>query len=402
MLGDTLRMMDLVLLLVILVGALYGWRAGLITSALTAIGWFAGLLIGLWAAPELIAWLRPETGPDASVVTTVVLALILASVGAGLLGRVGAALVRVTSWRPVRLVDATAGAAAVAVAMSFAAWAVPNATRPYLDAQAADAVENSRVWSALNQRIPGPVREAGSDLTRRVEASPFPQLFDYPAPSVEPAPADESATATAGVRRAADSVVKVRTSMRCDRASVGSGWVVSPGRVVTNAHVVAGADRVSVQVGGTGPRSSATVVAFDTDQDLAILRVDDLDARPLARADLDPGDDGVVAGFPRGGDYRVRAATVLGEGPTRTRDVSDSRSVTRDVLTLRTTVVEGNSGGPLLTTSGAVAGTVFARAADTDTRGFAVAGERADALLNRAGQLDRPVDTGACPADAAA
>lgn len=392
-------MLDVLLILLIAVAALYGWRAGLITSVLTAIGWFAGLSAGLWATPRIVEEVRPETGSSATAVVTVVTALVLASVLAGLLGRVGVSLVRITSWRPVRFVDAAAGAAAVAVAMSFAAWAVPNAARPYLDGQAGSAVEDSRVWSTLNERMPDPAREVASGLARSVEASPFPQLFDYPASTVDAAPPDESVVTGPGVERAAQGVVKVRAALSCDRGSVGSGWVVSDERVVTNAHVVAGADRVSVQVGGTGPRLQATVVAFDTEQDLAVLRVDDLTARPLQRASLEPGANGVVAGFPRGGAYHLSAARVLGEGETRTRDVYGDRQVTRDMVTLETTVVEGNSGGPLLTPSGAVAGTIFARAADNGQRGFAIADDSAGSLLDRASDLDDPVGTGSCLAE---
>ncbi|YAL84436.1 MarP family serine protease [Dermacoccaceae bacterium W4C1] len=395
-------MVDLVLVVCILLAALFGWRQGIITSGLAAAGWLVGLLFGLWVVPLLLerTELTPQQ-PATAALVVVLVTLVLAGVCAGITGSLGRRLVRATGSRAVRGVDSAAGAVALTAAMAVGAWAVPNSALPYLSAESADAVEGSSVWQALNRSMPQGARSAADDLTRRLQTSPFPEVFDYEVPQNDlPAP-DASVTNNQAIKDAADSIVKVRVTEGCQSMSVGSGWVLSEHRVVTNAHVVAGADRLDVQVGDGSTRERATVVAFDPDLDLAVLSVPDLDAEPLPVAEAASGDDAVVAGYPRGGDYHLSAARVLSQGNVSTRNIYSSAMVTRDVLTMETTVVPGNSGGPVLTEDGKVAGTVFAKAADNSEVGFAVSLQGSESFLRSGEQADDAVNTGACLSEAA-
>ena len=74
------------------------------------------------------------------------------------------------------------------------------------------------------------------------------------------------------MRAAGQSVVRV-LGTACGLGVQGSGWVAADGVVVTNAHVVAGQDDTSVQVGGQGERLDAQAIHFDVRNDLAVLRV---------------------------------------------------------------------------------------------------------------------------------
>ena len=74
------------------------------------------------------------------------------------------------------------------------------------------------------------------------------------------------------MRAARASVVRV-LGTACGLGVQGSGWVAGNGLVVTNAHVVAGQDDTTVQIGGAGERLDAQAVHFDPRNDLAILRV---------------------------------------------------------------------------------------------------------------------------------
>ena len=151
------------------------------------------------------------------------------------------------------------------------------------------------------------------------------------------------------------SVVKITgVAASCNRGQEGSGWVLAPGRVVTNAHVVAGMARAA-RAGPRAPGASydARVVVFDPRRDLAVLAVPGLRGpgaalgRQLAR-----GDGAVVAGFPLDGPYRLDAARVREVLDARGSDIYGEPGTVREVYSLYARVQPGNSGGPLLSADG--------------------------------------------------
>jgi S1-C subfamily serine protease len=188
-------------------------------------------------------------------------------------------------------------------------------------------------------------------------------------------------------------VVKI-LGTACGLGVEGSGWVAAPGLVVTNAHVVAGQDDTRVLVRGEGPSLHADAVAFDSTNDIAVLRVDGLQADPLAIASgARRNSEAAVLGFPRNGPYDVRAARV---GETRrvvTQDAYGQGPVTRSIVSLRGLVRSGNSGGPMVDGNGRVVGTVFAATTSGPRGGYAVPNAIVrDALRGASG----PVSTGPC------
>jgi len=183
--------------------------------------------------------------------------------------------------------------------------------------------------------------------------------------------------------------------------SSGSGWVVSPERVVTNAHVIAGASSVTVVSGGKRSRLAATVVGYDPETDLAILAVPGLTAAPIpldAKA-LAAGDAAYAAGYPGGGPYTITPARIRGTINAVGKDIYDENTVQRDVYSLRAAIRPGDSGGPLLDSDGQVAGVVFARSADDPETGYALTLAQVKPMLDKAASLSDPVSTGGCQAD---
>ncbi len=167
---------------------------------------------------------------------------------------------------------------------------------------------------------------------------------------------------------------------------------------MTNAHVVAGAAEVAVQVGRH--LQPASVVMYDPDTDVAVLRVKDLGLKSLAFAQTPAatGDSAVVLGYPEDGPFTVGSARVRSRTTVSGADIYGSGSVRREVYSVRASVRSGNSGGPLITDSGVVLGVVFATALDSNDTGYALtAAEVAhDASVGRT--ADTPVDTGRCTA----
>jgi S1-C subfamily serine protease len=203
-------------------------------------------------------------------------------------------------------------------------------------------------------------------------------------------------TIPAAVNAAQPSVVTVLAAKpECGVDSEGSGWVVSRGRVVTNAHVVAGASTIVVRQSGAATPIRATLIAFDPGRDLAVLDVTDLSAPALdIGADLTSGAQAYAAGYPGNGPYTVSPERVRDRVIARGTDIYQSGTVDRDIYALRGTVRPGNSGGPLLDTEGKVVGVVFARSTTDPDTGYALTLAELRPVLNSVGAA--PIGSGGC------
>ena len=195
------------------------------------------------------------------------------------------------------------------------------------------------------------------------------------------------------VRAAGRSVVRV-LSNSCGLGVAGSGWVAGAGIVVTNAHVVAGAGGTSVEPNGSDDRLDATVIAFDPNNDVAVLRVPSLD-RPALRfaREVKPTEPGAVLGFPLNGPFTIIPARIAQTTNVIANDAYGRRRIPRKVTAFRADVQPGNSGGPIVDVAGRVSGTVFSKVILGPDGGYAVPNDIVRDTLRKA---DGPVDTGRC------
>jgi S1-C subfamily serine protease len=210
-------------------------------------------------------------------------------------------------------------------------------------------------------------------------------------------PVPNANTDTPALNRAAGSVLKIAgTAFQCGQNQTGTGFVVSPGRVITNAHVVAGVSQPVVEVPGGGAMPGR-VVYFDGKRDLAVLAVDGLPAAALALSpDLPAGTPAAFAGYPHGGPFQSKPATVQGISTVLVPDIYGNNPVPDEVYKLAGDVQPGNSGGPLLTTGGQVAGVIFAKATSNTALGFAIPMVDLRPVAERAPSLSTAVSSGQC------
>lgn len=394
-------LLDLALVLVLVLRAMRGWQMGATATLFQLAGLTVGALLGLWLAPLAVDRWLPGLAEPMPAVLVLSGTMLVALTGETILGGWGRSLRSRTRSPLLWRLDGAFGALASMLVLSIVVTLLGGAVRPALPTEWASTMNRSRVVAAMDRLTPPEAARLSAQFTDRLTEAGFPRVFSgLSREPVLPVPApDGDAARTEAVRLAGSSVMKITTEApSCGRSQAGSGWVVAPERVVTNAHVVAGARTVLVQAAGQGLHFPARVVAFDPDLDLAVLAVDDLRSRPLPRAGQALGQraDAVVAGFPRGGDYTLRAARVRDTVSARGDDIYGDKGVVREVYALAGTVVPGNSGGPLLDTRGRVAGTVFARSlVDSDTA-YALTDEAADQLLDSAARLQAPVSTGGC------
>jgi putative serine protease PepD len=142
-----------------------------------------------------------------------------------------------------------------------------------------------------------------------------------------------------------------------DGVATGTGFAIAGGRVVTNQYVVAGAELVTVRLGGR--RVRAGVVRSDASSDLAILRLPPDRARalrPLALGDstrVRPGDTAVAIGNPFGLTRSVTSGVV---SSARRSIEAPNGSRIRNAIQTDAAINPGNSGGPLLDGDGRVIG----------------------------------------------
>ncbi len=392
--------LDIVLVLILLAYAVTGYRQGLLRGGLSLVGFLAGGALALWLLPVALRGWQPA---EPSLLHTVVLVLavfVCAAIGQGITARVGARLHASLRLRPVRALDSLLGAVAVVAAVSLMLWFVAGAARGAAPAPVGKAIGQSRVLRAINAVVPQRSTQLFEGFRAILDREGFPEVFSgLRAEPIEPVPPPASGVlGSAGMTRAAGSVVKITGPASCGRIQEGSGWVVAKQRVVTNAHVVAGVRSPSVRIGGVGHAYPATVVVFDPRRDLAVLAVPRLPARPLPLGrSLRRGDGAAVAGFPLDGPYRLRAARVRGVLHASGADIYGKTGAVRTIYSLYTTVQSGNSGGPLLSPSGAVVGVVFAKSLDDDRTGYALTLSEARPVLDRADRSTR-VSSGSCAA----
>lgn len=382
---------DLLLAAGLLLSLVAGFRIGLIARIAGWSGLAAGGLATWWAAPRLLAVL-PTADPVWRFLSVVALGMILLSLCAVAFGRLGGRIQRlIRRFVVLDAIDRSAGAAVGVLVLALLVWllapiaaAVPGGL--------ARQVRSSVTLSALATYAPPPPDAVGL-VRRAVDLDGFPQVLGAleSTPAVGPPPEDLGAL-TPGMQQASGSVVRV-VARGCDRRSSGSGFVVGTDLVVTNAHVVAGAEAALVHP-LQGPPRDAEVVAFDAERDLALLAVDDLGLPALTRGAGNPASSALVIGHP-GGQQAQRLAPVRIDRRREAigRDIFDDRPATRRVLVLAADLERGDSGAPVVDADGRVVGVVFAVSPDRPTTAFALDHTELDTFL---AQPASRTDAGRC------
>lgn len=385
---------DVVLIVLLVIAVIGGAARGLVAS----IGALAGLVAGGIAA----WWLMPIAGtaipwPEwrGALVLATGAALLIAGTTLG--SAVGAALRRRTDRLHLKPVDRVLGSVlsvvVTALSISLVAQSVAVAGIPAISA----AVASSRVLGTIEAITPTPVTAAIAQVRQTVLADGLPrlgQLIDLgPAPQTAPAVDLRDPALNA----AAQSVARISgTAASCGQTLTGTGFVVAPDRVVTNAHVVAGVDNPVVELPGR-TAADGRVVYFDPVDDLAVIAADLRGAPALPMSDvLAAGSAGVIDGYPYGGPFTTREAVVRSVGVAQVPGIEGAQTAPREIYALQATVEPGNSGGPLLTGQGAVAGVVFARADDGSQVGYAMTVTELLPVAAQATELSSAVGTGAC------
>ncbi len=386
-----LTLLDVILLIMLTLAAWGGWRAGATTLLLSLVGLALGVVGGLLLAGHLLS-------PRLATLTHLGLAL-LCALGAALVGRsIGSRLGRgaaATMRRlHLRVVDGVVGSVLRVGVTGVVIWLAAAVLASLTATGLPRVVDDSVIVTGLNRTLP-PVGTLTATI-QRDGAGLIPADVSALLPQVNPPSAGVAGTGvdvSAGAQ--GRSVVKVLTT-GCGTGSEGSGFVTAEAGtsyVITNAHVVAGADRVTVS--STRGPTTAQVVVFDAAADLAVLRAPGLGAPALqlTAATVANGSTATILGYPRDGALTQTTAVITQRLPT-VASAGSGLSV-REVYRLRAHVEHGNSGSPLITADGRVAGVVNALSLTERDTGFALTSTAVEAELARAAATTTaPADVG--------
>ena len=391
-----MNLLDWLLVVLVLTYALSGYWQGFITGAFATTGLLLGGLFGVWLAPTALGDAEPSVVVSLGALFIVILC---ASLGQALLQYAGARIRDKITWQPVRAVDAVGGAALSAVAVLLVAWALGVAVSGSGISGITGQVRNSTVLGEVDRILPDSADSALGAFNDVVGSGFFPQYLDPFAPEriVEVGPGPKRLLSDPDVAAAEVSVLKISGTNRCGRGVEGSGFVYADGRVMTNAHVVAGVSDPSVEVNGDAV--AAEVVHYDPDLDVAVLALDTTGLPALSFDTAAEAREGVaILGYPQDGPYDVQVGRIRAEQRLRSPDIYGDGSVIRSVYSLRGLVRPGNSGGPIVSSAGDVVGVVFAASVTDPDTGYALTAEQVGRSAVSGVSADDEVSTGDCAA----
>jgi S1-C subfamily serine protease len=398
-------LLDLAIVALAIAAAVGGFRLGFFARVVSWIGLALGLLIGARLLPTVIDAVR-DADPTAKLLVAALVLLGGAFLGQGIGLLVGTHVGRVIPPGPLRGIDDAVGAAIGIVGVLVVVWLLLP-TLGNVSGWPAIQARNSSIARVISRDFPSPPNTLEA-LRRLVGNNTFPQVFSdlEPSQNTGPPPADSGIPAALQAR-VIRSTVKVEGDA-CHRLQEGSGWTVSPGYVVTNAHVVAGEKSTLVRLNdATGTTLSARVVRFDADRDLALLAVPGL-AEPALPVETSPGTSagqqalvgtrGAVFGHP-GGQNQIAVTPYLVSQYIEAsgQDLYDSHSTLRAVFIMASDLMPGDSGGPLVNQAGAVIGVAFAIAPDRTGTSYALSYTEVRSFL--ASGSTTLVSTGPCLSD---
>lgn len=380
---------DVVFILLAVTAAIGGWQMGLVRRV---VGWI-GLIVGVVVASRLLPVLLTSASPPRpmDLVKTLVILVAGGALGQSLGLFAGRHLRRLVDLGRLSTADAAAGAVIGVLGIVVGVWMVVPAM-VQIPGWPAEMARGSAVASRLSRSLgepPDVLAGVSESLGLTSLADALQGVRDL---QIEPSAPAQSSVPGEVVQGVTPSVVRL-SGPACDRQQSGSGFVIAPGVVATNAHVVAGTESIAITDDGD-LRVNGSVAYLDVRNDIALVRAPGLDRPQLSLVVPEEGSSGAVFGFPGGGPLSIQPFVIAADTMATSKDIYDGDPFQRRILILGSRIGPGDSGGPLVTPEGAVAGVVFGIAPDDDQTAYAIPSE----LLKRAlGRISaEPISSGRC------
>ena len=390
-----MNFLDLVILAIALGAGWLGYQMGFVRRVASWAGLGLGIFVSVTFVDDVAHALRGQP-PRSRLLAALGFFIVITTIGQGIGFAIGGMLHRGLGRRAGTAgdrADRVAGSAAGVVGVLMLLWLLIPALAGS-PGWPARAVRGSAFARAIDRIAPSPPSEA-EILGRIVGDETFPEVVNTLTSPDAGSPPANGVTNTV-VTKLTRSTVKVE-GVACDLVQQGTGFVVGPNLVVTNAHVVAGETRTRIET-SDGRRLDTQLAAFDPDRDLAVLRVPGLDLPALPEADGQIGERGALFGHPDGGPLRESPLRISEEIVAGGTDITRTHHIERHVYVLAAVVAPGDSGAPVIDLAGHVLGVVFAYDQSRDTTAYALTRAELDAVLDPvlAGKAPAPKGTGTC------
>jgi S1-C subfamily serine protease len=389
--GDFL---DLILLTLSAAFAVAGYRQGFIIGILSLAGFLGGVAGGAVIAPPISRAFAHSPPWQAIIAVLVVFAT--AVTGMLVASGIGVAVRSRLTGGPATFIDSVGGAAVNVISVLLLAWIIgslvsfPSVSRQVNDSLVLRAVDRVMPHRVLYLPVFPPL--AGLLGTGGIYSPIFSAIgaeggLDLPA-------AGQGVLHSRAVGVIERSVVKIEgVAPSCSLKIEGSGFIVSPQHVLTNAHVVAGVTDGPRVFATDGASYTARVVFYDPQKDVAVLYVPGLRAPSMLFAGAPAyGAKAIVAGYPLNHPLTLNPASVGTSIDAYGPNIYQDQVVHRQIFPIHADVQPGNSGGPLVAPDGKVYGMVFAASTSVTDSGYALtageiatdvqAGEQSTALVS--------------------
>lgn len=365
---NTMNIVDLIIIAIIIFAVIRWVKSGLVQGLFSLLGVIIGLLVGALVAPYVMKFFETPFTRFSGAVLIIVLCLVLFDT---LFEYVGYKLSNfiVKPWA-IKTNAILGGVFGVFFSIVFV-WLMAAMLMGSPSAQFNEQIQNSSIIKALDSRLP-PTPPLLARINGLITPLEFPQVFVGGPPKLtEPVAPTGSVDIQAAVKNAGRSTVRIGAP-GCGGILYGSGYVVAQNLVMTNAHVLAGTKGVTVE--DTNGQHKATVVYFNPDLDVAVLRTSGLAGAPLKLEDSikSRGTAAVVLGYPGGGNFKAVSASVLRNLNAVGLNIYGSSMAPRNIYEIQTNIVPGNSGGPVVLPDGTVIGMVFASSDSGQAIGYGI------------------------------
>ena len=394
-----MNLADLVVLVLAALAGYRGWRRGMVGQMFELGGGFLGLIGGVYAGPRLAGLFTKQAGLQGAIISLIVVFVGL-SAGQAAGYYLGHKLGVLARGARLAVINSALGSAFGVAVTLVSFWLVGSLLVQGPSPDVARELRKSTILGWVNSALPEPPNVLAY-LRQYLDTSGFPQVFaELPRPVSPPVELPTSAVARQAVRAAQESTVRV-VAPACGGTQLGSGWIAAPNLVITNAHVVAGSrDGVQIQQQGSDGTLQGRVVLYDSDTDVAAVRVSGLtgEVLELDEGQQERGTPGATLGYPGESDGELVAhrAAIQARYDAVGRDIYGQSSVTREIYELRSVVRQGDSGGPFVLPDGTVAGVVFAASTTDEDTGYALTANEVRPDIVQAQARDSAVGTGSC------
>lgn len=387
-----LNFLDLCIVFLLLIQARRWANYGFVRGFMSVVAFWIGVLFAIIIAPKVV---RLVSDAYMRVSVTVLLIVVIASV-AGFIGKViggklHIALHKIKLGQLNKITGVVFGFLSTLFVVWLLAAVLHNSPSVSLNTQ----IRNSSILRVLDNYLPS-TSVALNKISETIINNNFPKVFIGPEPSeIEPTESTSSVDVQLALRVVGRSTVRIE-SYGCGGIKYGSGFVAAPNVVITNAHVVSGID--TPYVSDKNGQHQSEVILYDPDIDIAILRTSDLAGQPLILNDnvYNRGTKAVALGYPGGRNLQAVSASILQNVYAQGRNIYGSSIVSRPISILQTTVINGNSGGPVVISDGSVIGVIFARSESVANVGYSIRSSIVSTLLQKALSSNQTVSTLAC------